>query len=117
MIIDIESDPVPSGPFWFWTWIRSSGTGIETRASKYSVKNRILLYLSHIHRLGIETVDQLAEDHAVPEEEDEFPGPGPGVEGVTRVTRGDDPPLVQPAQALPPHRLHHRQIFSDDFHS
>ena len=51
-------------------------------------------------------MDQLTEDHAVPEEEDELPGPGPGGEGG--VTGGDDPPLVQPAQALPPHWLHVR---------
>ena len=58
-------------------------------------------------------MDQLAEDHTVPEEEDEVPGPGPGAQGG--VAGGDDPPLVQPAQALPPHRLHHRQklLFED----
>ncbi len=61
-------------------------------------------------------MDQLAEDHPVPEEEDKVPGPGPGAQGVAGVAGGDDPPLVQPAQALPPHRLHHRQIFLYEDH-
>ena len=62
-------------------------------------------YLGHVHRLGIKTVNKLAEDHTIPEKEDELPGPSPGAEGL--VTWGDDPPLVQPAQALSPHWLHH----------
>ena len=73
----------------------------------------LVIYLGHIHRQRIETVDQLAEDHSIPEEEDEVPGPGAWGEGL--VSRGDEPPLLQPAQTLPPHWLHAQGRASDKY--
>ena len=60
--------------------------------------------LRHVDRLRVEAVHQLAEHHAVPEQEGEVVGAGG--RGEARVAGRHHLELVQPPQTLLPQRLH-----------
>ena len=36
------------------------------------IDNNAMQYLSHVHRLGVKAVDQLTQDHAIPEQQNEI---------------------------------------------
>ena len=65
---------------------------------------RLSTDLRHVDRLRVEAVHQLAEHHAVPEQEGEVVGAGG--RGEARVAGRHHLELVQPPQALLPQRLH-----------
>ena len=65
---------------------------------------RLSTDLRHVDRLRVEAVHQLAEDHAVPEQECEVVRAGG--RGEARVAGRHHLELVQPPQTLLPQRLH-----------